>query len=91
MPKSRVRKKNGKKVKHTPKPKGLSKTKMKKLMEMIQSQNKSSEGGAVSEIRSENESLEISSDFTKKLNVNPSSEIDLSGPSLSEIDEKISE
>lgn len=38
MPKSRVRKKNGKKVKYTPKPTGISKTKMKKLMELIEQQ-----------------------------------------------------
>lgn len=91
MPKSRVRKKNGKKVKHTPKPKGLSKTKMKKLMEMISKQNKSLEGAdQISEIRDGN-SLEISPDFTKKLNVAPSSEIELNGPSLSQIDDKIEE
>ena len=34
MTKSRVRKKNGKPVKYTPKPTGISKTKMKKLMEL---------------------------------------------------------
>jgi hypothetical protein len=91
MPKSRVRKKNGKKVKPTLKPKGLSKTKMKKLMEMISNQNKSLEGSdQISEI-SEGNSLQISQDFTKKLNVNPRSEIELTGPSLSEIDEKIGE
>ena len=33
MPKSRVRKKKGKPVKYTPKPTGISKTKMKKLMD----------------------------------------------------------
>lgn len=38
--KSRVRKKNGKPVKYQPKPKGISKTKMKKILEMIQDQQK---------------------------------------------------
>lgn len=38
--KSRVRKKNGKPVKYQPKPKGISKTKMKKILEMIQEQQK---------------------------------------------------
>lgn len=38
--KSRVRKRNGKPVKYQPKPKGISKTKMKKILEMIQEQQK---------------------------------------------------
>jgi hypothetical protein len=38
--KSRVRKKNGKPVKYQPKPKGISKTKMKKILAMIEEQQK---------------------------------------------------
>lgn len=40
MARSRVRKKNGKKVKYTPNPTGISKTKMKKLMEIIEAHQK---------------------------------------------------
>ena len=83
MPKSKVRKKNGKKVKYTPTPKGLSKTKMKKLMEMIAEQQKNAESVSQSEIRDESTPLHISEEFTKKLNVIPSSEVSVEGPSLS--------
>jgi hypothetical protein len=83
MPKSRVRKKNGKKVKYTPTPKGLSKTKMKKLMEMIAEQQKNLESSSQAEIRDESTPLHISEEFTKKLNVIPSSEVSEEGPSLS--------
>lgn len=69
--KSRVRKKNGKPVKYKPKPTGLSKTKMKKLMEMIEQQQKLSQDntGIVPETRETDGELLISPDFTKKLNV----------------------
>ena len=83
MPKSKVRKKNGKKVKYTPTPKGLSKTKMKKLMEMIAEQQKNLESVPQSEVRDESAPLHISEEFTKKLNVIPSSEVSEEGPSLS--------
>jgi len=83
MPKSKVRKKNGKKVKYTPTPKGLSKTKMKKLMEMIAEQQKNLESVPQSEVRDESTPLHISEEFTKKLNVIPSSEVSEEGPSLS--------
>lgn len=74
MPKSKVRKKNGKKVKYTPKPTGLSKTKMKKLMEMISGQQKEMQ---------ETGALQISEDFSNKMNVIPTEEISTDGPSLS--------
>ncbi len=82
--KSRVRKKNGKPVKYKAKPKGLSKTKMKKLLEMIQEQQKSAEinSAETPEIRETGELL-ISPDFIKKLNVSPASEIK-EGPELSD-------
>jgi mRNA-degrading endonuclease HigB of HigAB toxin-antitoxin module len=92
MPKSRVRKKNGKKVKFAPKPKGLSKTKMKKLMEMIEQQKSSLEANKeVVENRDGSSPLEISKDFTKKLNVVANDNVDLKGPELSKIDEKTEE
>jgi hypothetical protein len=77
MPKSKVRKKNGKKVKHNPKPTGLSKTKMKKLMEMISGQQKSMQESQ------DNVVLEISEDFSKKINLTPTGEISTDGPALS--------
>lgn len=83
MPKSKVRKKNGKKVKYTPTPKGLSKTKMKKLMEMIAEQQKTMEANSQAEPRDESVPLHISEEFTKKLNVIPSDEISVEGPALS--------
>lgn len=81
--KSRTRKINGKPVKYKAKPKGLSKTKMKKLLEMIQEQQKSSEinSEGTPEIRETGELL-ISPDFIKKLNISPVSEIK-EGPELS--------
>ena len=84
--KSRVRKKNGKPVKYKPKPKGLSKTQMKKLLKMIEDQQKASQenSGEVSETREGGELL-ISPEFIKKLNVNPSDSIE-EGPSLYEED-----
>jgi len=82
--KSRVRKKNGKPVKYKPKPKGMSKTQMKKIMQMIQEQQKiQTEGQAAPETREEMGELLISPEFIKKLNVNPSDNIK-EGPSLSE-------
>lgn len=90
MPKSRVRKKNGKKVKHTPSPKGLSKTKMKKIMEMISKQKEALESGnQLQETRTEGAPLEISGNVTKKLNVAPTEEINLQGPELSNLDTQI--
>ena len=53
MPKSRVRKKNGKKVKYTPKPTGLSKTKMKKIMDMIAEQQKNMQSVSDVEVKDE--------------------------------------
>lgn len=82
MPKSRVRKKNGKKVKYTPQPKGLSKTKMNKLMEMIAQQQKAMEEAKTNEIVSEGQPVAISPEFTKKLNMVSPEEIQ-EGPVLS--------
>ena len=66
MSKSKVRKKNGKPVKYTPNPTGISKTKMKKLMELLGEYNKQAEGveGAIPEIRDRAGSLIIPSEFT---------------------------
>jgi len=93
MPKSRVRKKKGKPVKYTPQPQGISKTKMKKLMELISQQRELMETQQTEtpEIREGEGQLLIGSEFTKKLNVNSASEI-LEGPGLSDIkDEKANE
>jgi hypothetical protein len=84
MGKSKVRKKNGKPVKYTPKPTGISKTKMKKLMELIaQQQELLKEPQETPEIREGAGSLHISEDFTKKLNVLASDSIN-EGPELQE-------
>lgn len=84
MGKSKVRKKNGKPVKYTPKPTGISKTKMKKLMEMIaQQQELMKEPSETPEIREGGGALHISEDFTKKLNVVSSDSIN-EGPELHE-------
>ena len=84
MPKSKVRKKKGKPVKYTPKPTGISKTKMKKLMELIaQQQELMKESAETPEIREGEGSLHISDDFTKKLNVVSSDSIN-EGPELQE-------
>jgi hypothetical protein len=85
--KSRVRKKNGKPVKYKPKPKGLSKTQMKKLLKMIEDQQKATQenSGEVLETREGGGELLISPEFIKKLNVNPSASIE-EGPALSEED-----
>jgi hypothetical protein len=84
MPKSKVRKKKGKPVKYTPKPTGISKTKMKKLMELIaQQQELMKEAQETPEIREGEGSLHISEDFTKKLNVVSSDSIN-EGPELQE-------
>lgn len=81
--KSRVRKKNGKPVKYKPKPKGMSKTQMKKIMKMIEEQQKiQNEGQAAPETREEMGELLISPEFIKKINVNPSDNIK-EGPVLS--------
>lgn len=86
MPKSKVRKKKGKPVKYTPKPTGISKTKMKKLMELIAQQQESmKEASETPEIREGEGSLHISENFTKKLNVVASDEIN-EGPELQEIE-----
>ena len=67
MPKSKVRKKKGKPVKYTPKPTGISKTKMKKLMEMIAQQQESmKEASETPEIREGKGALHISEEFTKQ-------------------------
>lgn len=84
MPKSKVRKKKGKPVKYTPKPTGISKTKMKKLMELIaQQQELMKEPQETLEIREGAGALHISDDFTKKLNVLSSDSIN-EGPELQE-------
>lgn len=84
MPKSKVRKKKGKPVKYTPKPTGISKTKMKKLMELIaQQQELMKESPETLEIREGGGALHISEDFTKKLNVVASDQIN-EGPELQE-------
>jgi len=84
MPKSKVRKKKGKPVKYTPKPTGISKTKMKKLMEMIaQQQELMKEAPETPEIREGKGALHISEDFTKKLNVLATDQIN-EGPELQE-------
>jgi len=93
MPKSRVRKKKGKPVKYTPKPQGISKTKMKHLMELIAKQQElmQTQSTETPEIREGEGQLLIGSEFTKKLNVNSAAEI-LEGPGLSDIkDEKENE
>jgi hypothetical protein len=77
MSKSKVRKKNGKKVKYKPNPTGLSKTKMKKLMEMISGQQKSMQE------TQDNVVLGISEDFSDKINLAPADEISTEGPPLS--------
>lgn len=84
MGKSKVRKKNGKPVKYTTKPTGISKTKMKKIMEMIaQQQELMKEPQETPEIREGGGALHISEDFTKKLNVVASDSIN-EGPELHE-------
>jgi len=85
--KSRVRKKNGKPVKYKPKPKGMSKTQMKKIMEMIQEQQKIAQEGPkeIPETREDGGELLISPEFIKKMNVISSENIK-EGPVLSEED-----
>jgi len=84
MPKSKVRKKKGKPVKYTPKPTGISKTKMKKLMELIAQQQESmKEAPETPEIREGKGDLHISEEFTKKLNVLATDKIN-KGPELQE-------
>ena len=84
MPKSKVRKKKGKPVKYTAKPTGISKTKMKKLMEMIAQQQESmKEASETPEIRECKGALHISEEFTKKLNVLGTDQIN-EGPELQE-------
>ena len=84
MPKSKVIKKKGKPVKYTAKPTGISKTKMKKLMEMIAQQQESmKEASETPEIREGKGALHISEEFTKKLNVLGTDQIN-EGPELQE-------
>lgn len=84
MSKSKVRKKKGKPVKYTPKPTGISKTKMKKLMELIAQQQESmKEAQETPEIREGKGALHISEEFTKKLNVLATDKIN-KGPELQE-------
>lgn len=84
MPKSKVRKKKGKPVKYTPKPTGISKTKMKKLMELIAQQQESmKEAPETPEIREGKGDLHISEEFIKKLNVLATDKIN-KGPELQE-------
>jgi hypothetical protein len=86
MPKSRIRKKKGKPVKYTPKPTGISKTKMKKLMELLEQYKENSEntGDQIPEIREGAGSLIIPEEFKKKMNILPEDESPNSGPELSE-------
>jgi hypothetical protein len=91
MPKSKVRKKNGKKVKYTPKPQGISKTKMKKLMEMIAEQQKLMEAQQGGSAETGEGVLSISDEFSKKINVTPSDQIKEEGPSLSVLEENSQE
>lgn len=82
MPKNKVRKKNGKKVKYTPKPTGLSKTKMKKLMEMISGQQKITHN-------QESEVIEIPIDLSEKISLVSNDEISDEGPILSGTEENL--
>lgn len=66
MPKSSKKRKNGKVKKYTPKPKGISKTKMKKIMDIIQQQKDLQK--EVVEVKEEG-MVHIPDDFTKKLNI----------------------
>lgn len=84
MPKNKIRKKNGKKVKHTPKPTSISKTKMKKIMDAIAGMKENSE------VLSDNR-VSILEDSTGKMNILPSEELSLSGPELSNLSENIGE
>jgi hypothetical protein len=78
MPKNKIRKKNGKKVKHTPKPTSISKTKMKKIMDAIAGMKENSE------VLSGN-SVSILEDSTGKMNILSPEELSLSGPELSNL------
>ena len=89
MPKSRVRKKKGKPVKYTPKPSGISKTKMKKFMEMMDQYKK-----IVDESKKKEEDnvedqvgLIIPGDHKKKMDFLSVNEIHSEGPELSEKNE----
>jgi hypothetical protein len=73
MAKNSKKRKNGKVKKYVPKPKGISNTKMKKIMDFINAQ-KDLQPAQPSEIR-EGDSLHISENFTKKLNIEPSFKI----------------
>jgi hypothetical protein len=66
MPKSSKKRKNGKISKYTPKPKGISKTKMKKITDFLKTQ-KDLQGNQPLEIREAN-TLQISEDFSRKNN-----------------------
>lgn len=82
MPKSKVRKKKGKPVKYSPKPNGISKTKMKKLIELIAQQQESvKETQETPEIRESKGALHISENYIKKLNVLAPNSI-VKGPKL---------
>jgi predicted type IV restriction endonuclease len=64
MAKNSKKRKNGKIKKYVPKPKGISKTKMKKIMDFLKEQ-KDSQGVQPLEIKEINNS-EASEDFNKK-------------------------
>lgn len=81
MPKSSKKRKNGKVKKHTPKPKGISKTKMKKIMDIIQQQKDLQK--EVVEVKEEG-TLQISEDFTKKLNIESSENFSTDSVKLSD-------
>lgn len=81
MPKSSKKRKNGKVKKYVPKPKGISKTRMKKIMDLIQQQRDLQK--EVPEIKEEG-TVHISEDFTKKLNIESPEKISENEVKLSE-------
>jgi hypothetical protein len=89
MAKSRNKRKNGKVKKYQPKPKGISKKKLEKLLEQFKNQtiNNSSEEGVV-EIRTDESQLEILDDSKKKYNVVSSDSTFIEGPELSQNQEE---
>jgi len=89
MPKSKNKRKNGKVKKYQPKPKGISKRKLEKLLEQFKNQtikNPLQEG--IVELRNDESQLEISDDSKKKYNVISSDSPINEGPKLSEIQEE---
>jgi hypothetical protein len=87
MPKSKVRKKNGKNVKYAPKQQKVSKTKMEKLMKMIAEQQKLMEAQKEDDAETSEGVLSIANEFSKKINVTTSDQIKEEGPALSVLEE----